>query len=189
MSRRKEKNHSTPPEIEQLESGDSTSRVIGIWGRWCPMWSLFVPGISPRSQGATWEGTPITSKTQQYLTTYAWAFATTLLSIFAFYYSYEALISPNPNLGKLFFSPSWTVFVINVLSQGVAFSLRVMYSTILQELRWVFASRTSGVSLSTFLGLNPATSLVGVWRLLWITGDHWFWCVQRYQTLSLILII
>ena len=173
----------------QLESDVSTSRITGIWSRWRPLFSLSIPCISPRPQWATWEGTPITSKTQQYLTTYAWALATALLSIFAFYYSYEALISPNPNLGKLFFSASSTVFVINVLSQGVAFSLRVLYSTILQELRWAFASRTSGVSLSTFLGLNPATSLVGVWRLLWIAGDHRFWCVQRYRTLSLILIM
>jgi hypothetical protein len=142
--------------------------------------SLLLPCMVPARTDGAREGTPITSKTQQYLPTYAWAFTTLLLSIFAFYYSYQSLVTVKPLLGNLFFSASTTVFVINILSQGVAFSLRVLYYTGLQELRWAFASRTSGVSLPTFLGLSPGTSLVGVWRLLWIPGKHRFWCAQRY---------
>jgi hypothetical protein len=128
-------------------------------------------------------GNTIPSRGQQYRTQFLLAFLSFLLSVLAFYYAYEALVSPRPILGRLIFSPSTTVFVINVLSQGVAFTMARVFSAIFETLRWNLASRKHGVSLTTFLGLSAGTSLFGVFRLLLASGQHRIWCLQRFLTL------
>jgi len=122
----------------------------------------------------------LSSKLRQYRAEFFFVFATLVLSIFAFYYSFEALIDPNPALGKLYFTPPTTVFVINVLSQGVAWMLKIFFASIFELLRWNFACRTTGVPLTTFLTLSAGTSLPGVFILLGTSGQHQWWCAQRY---------
>ena len=124
-------------------------------------------------------GTMIPPKTTQYRSNLFLAFSAFTLSIFAFYYSYEALINTNPVLGKILFSASTTVFIINVLSQGVSFVLKTWFASLFEALRWGFAARTSGVTLTTFLGLSAGTSLLGLCRLVCTYGQHCFWCAQR----------
>jgi hypothetical protein len=126
-------------------------------------------------------GTTIPSRRQRYRNQFRLASISFLLSIFAFYYAYEALVNPRPLLGRLIFSPSTTVFVVNVLSQSVAFIMAQVFSAIFETLRWSFASRRRGVMLTTFLGLSAGTSPFGVFRLLLASGRHRFWCAQRLK--------
>jgi hypothetical protein len=144
---------------------------------------------SPRPQSQVQPENPVagrgrvSSKTRQYRAEFFFAIAALVLSIFAFYYSYEALIDPNPALGNLYFSPPTTVFIINVLSQGVAWILKIFFASIFELLRWNFASRRSGVQVTTFLTLSTGTSLFGVFRLFRTSGQHQWWCAQRYLIL------
>ena len=92
------------------------------------------------------DGTTIPSRSRQYRTQFFLAFISFLLSVFAFYYAYEALINPRPILGRLIFSPSTTVFVVNVLSQGVAFIMARVFSALFESFRWSLASRSRGVT-------------------------------------------
>jgi hypothetical protein len=106
------------------------------------------------------------------------------LSVFIFWYVYAALVSDNPPLGPLLFSPSRILLVVTILSQGLAILFRVLFSCVFDALRWHFASRKMGVSTTTFLGLSPATSSLGVIKLLYSIGlrSHASWCLQRYLT-------
>jgi hypothetical protein len=124
------------------------------------------------------------SRSKQYHSLLLLLIGTTLLSIFAIYYAYQALLNPRPALGKLFFPPSDTVFVINVLSQGVTFAVLQLSALECESLRWILAARVKGVQLTTFLCLSVATSFFGTLRLLFIKGRHSFWCLQRYITRS-----
>ena len=104
------------------------------------------------------------------------------VSILLFLYVYAALVSDNPPLGPLLFSPSRTLLVITILSQGLAILYRILFGTVLDALRWHFAAREKGVSTTTFLGLSPATSSLGAVKLLYYGGlqSHAWWCLQRY---------
>jgi hypothetical protein len=126
------------------------------------------------------DGTTIPPKREQYRSQIFLAFASFLLSVFAFYYAYEALINPQPLLGKLIFSPSTTVFVINVLSQSVAFLIARVFASAFEALRWSLAARRRGVTLPTFLSLSSGTSLYGIFMLLLANGQHRIWCAQRF---------
>jgi hypothetical protein len=132
-------------------------------------------------------GTAISSKHTQYGWNLFCIIAAFALSNFALYYAYEALLSRRPALGKLFFPPSITVFVINVLSQGVAFLMNHLFASVFENLRWTFASQRTGARMATFLGLSGATSLLGVIRLLGVKGPHRIWCLQRSEPISFLL--
>jgi hypothetical protein len=103
-----------------------------------------------------------------------------LLSIFTFFYVYETLLTSEPALGKLLFSPSTTVFVINVLSQILGTVLGLLFAAAFEFLRWQLTTRDNGVQMTTFLAMSGATSLVGICRLLFSKGVHIFWCLQRF---------
>jgi len=137
-----------------------------------------------QNAGSLNEGTTISSKQTQYGSNLFFVIAAFVLSNLVLYYAYEALLSPRPALGKLFFPPSITIFVINVLSQGVAFLMAHLFASIFENLRWTFTSQKTGVRMTTFLGLSRATSLLGVVRLLCVKGPHRFWCLQRYGAVS-----
>jgi hypothetical protein len=111
------------------------------------------------------------------------------LSILLFLYVYAALVSDNPPLGPLLFSPSRTLLVITILSQGLAILFRMLFNSVFEALRWHFVSRKKGVSATTFLGLSPATSSLGVLKLLYLTKicNHTWWCIQRYSNVHSML--
>lgn len=104
------------------------------------------------------------------------------LSILLFLYVYASLVVNNPPLGPLLFSPSRTILVVTILSQGIAILLRMLFSCVFESLRWHFASRNNGIAATTFLGLSPATSSLGVMKLLYAGGlsNHMPWSIQRY---------
>jgi hypothetical protein len=104
------------------------------------------------------------------------------LSVILFLYVYAALVSNNPPLGPLLFSPSRTLLVITILSQGLANLFLMLFSNVFEAFRWHLASRKKGVLATTFLGLSPATSSFSTLKLLYANHicHHTWWCIQRY---------
>lgn len=164
-------------ELRLLSTGDGTGSNTPL----VPQPDGIDPGIQFDNQIMPRRINSFASKLRHHRWEFSLAFAALILSVFSFYYSYEALLSPDPALGKLNFPPPTTIFVINVLSQGVVWMLMLFFSSVFVLLRWNFASRTSGVPLTTFLALSPGTTLSGVVRLLHTRGPHQWWCAQRYR--------
>ncbi len=121
------------------------------------------------------------SKMRKY--TWIWILASTfiILSAFLTFFAYELLIRESAIPRALELSPGRTVLVINVLSQSLAFLGHILFSNVMEALRWAFLCRKKGVLLATFLGLSRATSMCGVAYLCLIRGSHLFWCIQRYN--------
>jgi hypothetical protein len=127
------------------------------------------------------DGTVIPSKFKKWKYDILLASGSILLSTFAFYYVYQSLVVSQPALGHLLFSPSTTVFVINIISQILAIVINLLFASAFEALRWQLASREIGVHLATFLGMSGATSPAGVLTLLMVKGTHQFWCLQKYS--------
>lgn len=125
-------------------------------------------------------GTAIPSKARQLRWMSVQLVLIFLLSVFVIYYFYQTLLLQNPKLGGLLFSPSITLLSATALSSALLFLISILFSQVFDALRWQLASRDHGVSMITFLALSGATSLIGVFRLLSVKGEHRFWCVQRY---------
>ena len=102
------------------------------------------------------------------------------LYTFLLIYFYAFLIAQQPQLGRLQFSPSRTIFVVGFLSQLVALLLTQLLRNAYNALRWLLASRETGVRITTFLALSGATTLPGVLGLTRVGGPHLIWCAQRY---------
>jgi hypothetical protein len=111
-----------------------------------------------------------------------WGFESTfiILSAFLAFFAYQLLITESAVPRALKLSPGRAVLVINVLSQSLAFLGQILFSDVMEALRWVLLCREKGVLLATFLGLSRATSIYGVACLCRIRGSHLFWCIQRY---------
>jgi hypothetical protein len=126
-------------------------------------------------------GTIVPSKYKQFESDLGLLGGTIILSCFACYYVFQTFLVNDPSLGRLLFSPSTTVFVINVLSQALAVLYTMVFLNAFQTSRWRLAARERGVSLSAFIGMSGATSVLGVGMLLRVKGTHRLWCVQRHD--------
>lgn len=82
--------------------------------------------------------------------------------LFVAFYVYQSVVSASPLLGRIFFTPSTTVFVINVMAQFLAVTLSMLITDAFEAFRWHLASKESGALLNTFLALSRATSAHGV---------------------------
>lgn len=63
-------------------------------------------------------------------------------------------------------SPSITVTVLRILSEGVSLLLNALISGTLNAVLWTTASTSGGLSLSTLLGLSTSTTSYGLLELL-----------------------
>lgn len=64
--------------------------------------------------------------------------------------------------------PKRTIAILSTMSTVSAFLLGELIQAIFERLRWVLASRPDGVLLTDFLGMSPATGILGVLAtLLW----------------------
>ena len=133
------------------------------------------------TENAEVTGTAIPSRIKQSLSNIALITGNVAFIIFVSYYVYESLVRSNPALGPLFFTPSTTVFVVNIMSQIVAIILKALFGSAFEALRWQLASRANGVLVTTFLTLSRATSSLGVFTLLLTArrGGHTPWGFQR----------
>ena len=126
-------------------------------------------------------GSVLQSKSKQLRLSWILALGTFSLAAFSTFYSWSVLISDNPALGSLqSLSPGKTLWIVNILSQAVAFSVCELLSMVFEALRWALASGESGILISTFLALSRATPLLGVVSLCSINGTHRLWCTKRY---------
>ena len=125
------------------------------------------------------QGTAIPSRLKQSFYIISLFIVAALLSTFVCYYVYQTLVSATPALGKLLFSASTTVFAVNILSQGVQITINTLFGDLFEAMRWQLASRRTGVSIKTFLGLSGSTPRIGIGMLLGAKGTHRFWCFQK----------
>jgi predicted lipase len=69
------------------------------------------------------------------------------------------------------------------MSTGSAFLLTVLAATVLNRMRWVLATQPNGVSFKDFIGMSPATNVIGVFGLLFSSkansGTKKGWLIQR----------
>lgn len=143
--------------------------------------SMELPRQSGTPKNEQQFGTILRSKARQLRWDLVFCLGMVPVSILLFLYVYAALISDNPHLGPLLFSPSRTLLIVTILSQGLAIIFRILFNNVFDKLRWHFASREKGVAATTFLGLSPAASSLAVVRLLYETGicGHTLWSIQR----------
>lgn len=102
------------------------------------------------------------------------------LAIFSFYYLYEALVSDNPRLGRLFLSPSRTLNLVSILTHSLATLLPIIIIQLFDIIRWPLLWRDNGILAPKFLALGAATSLWGLLTLGFMRGTHLLWTWQRY---------
>lgn len=100
-----------------------------------------------------------------------------ILSVISF-----AFMSSSSNPVIIFPKPQTTINIINFGTSVSVFLLGELWSGAFDSLRWTLASRNSGFSMASFLGLSRATSNFGVWKLLFhdFQVGHRKWCAQRY---------
>jgi len=108
------------------------------------------------------------------------AMITCIVSTFAVFYSYRALVNLSALPKHLALPPGKTVLVVNILSHVVAFLCWNLFVNTSEALRWAIACRPEkGILVTSFLTLSRATSLAGIWNLIAKGGTHQFWCIVK----------
>lgn len=115
---------------------------------------------------------------------------------FTSYYAFNATLT-RPQFDIISSVPTRTIGVLNALSTVSAFLLGELIQTVFERMRWVLASRPTGVSLTEFLGMSRATSMAGVLALIcWVKPEgtsgisavlsynRKLWIIQRYLSLQ-----
>jgi hypothetical protein len=98
-----------------------------------------------------------------------------------FYYVMEVLVSPDPHVGRLQYSPARTLLLVTIFSQTFLVVLHFLLNNVFDALRWQLASMQEGLDFCTFLALGNATSLYGAFMLLTVKGRHHAWTLQKYS--------
>jgi len=104
-----------------------------------------------------------------------------------------------PDLRFGFANPAWTLAFLSGFSTISMFFVGELVQATFERLRWTLTSRPKGVLLTNFLGMSRATSLVGVFGLLLLSGkggptrtllqkfadkQQW-WIIQRFVVINL----
>jgi hypothetical protein len=128
-------------------------------------------------------GIPIPGKWHQLLSLRIFCWTAIPGSAILFWYLYQSLVSEEPHLGPLLLSPSRTLLVVTILSQGTALLLTAYFASVFDRLRWRFVATGDGVSIVTFISLSSATSLIGIIKLLIYARPrrHLIWTCQRFD--------
>lgn len=90
-----------------------------------------------------------------------WGFVAIYAVLYSLYVA-EALIDPNPRLGKLLLKAPQTNVLISVMSQIFVTLLGAVFKDAFDSLRWHLAASETGSALSTFFELGAATSWLAV---------------------------
>jgi hypothetical protein len=105
-----------------------------------------------------------------------------LWSFITLYYAHNATLS-NPNEHLIPDNSEWTIGILNFMSAGSALLLTILASTVLNRMRWVLATQPNGVESRNFIGMSPATNVIGVLGLLFSGKDKSSkregWLIQR----------
>jgi len=102
------------------------------------------------------------------------------LTAFIFAWAYEILLAEIPSFGgAIVTSGSKSNVVITVLAQVFVQLVNLNLTSSFEVLGYQLASKSKGVSMPTFLQLNPATTYLGSLSLSRICGKHYIWAIQR----------
>jgi hypothetical protein len=157
-------------------------KSVLIEGEYTPPPSSQFPRYSPRDllQHSLLHGVRI-EKSPLYFTWCLWSL-TVLWCVITLSYAYNAARS-NPNQHLIPTNSEWTIGILNFMSTGSAFLLTVLAATVLNRMRWVLATQPNGVSFKDFIGMSPATNVIGVFGLLFSSkansGTKKGWLIQR----------
>ena len=164
-------------------------------------WELLSPGFPltpPPRYSSTFPsgGTGLQSVARQsYLELALGAFAIPCCIITLLYAYGSTLEMPKPR--ALYLDTGFTIFILWTLSQASMLTVRQLVNTTFDRMRWVLASKKAGILLTTFLNMSPATTLLGVIRLLVFSGKikekstNWerfknklqLWIIQRFVSI------
>lgn len=169
----------------------STSRFTSFFdlGR-SPIRGTIGKGLSRRL--SSYDGVQLQNPSR-FLNLNWWLFLLTILCCgFTSYYAFNATLT-RPQLDIISSVPSRTIGVLNALSTVSAFLLGELIQAVFERMRWVLASRPTGVALTEFLGISRATSMAGVLALLYwvkpegasgissaLSYNRKLWILQRY---------
>ena len=111
-------------------------------------------------------------------------------------YAWNASLSSSPLRRIMWNDPQKTIFTINLLSQVTVLLLSALSITACDNMRWRLCSRSTGMSLLSFIALAGSSSLHGLVQILFsrTTQKHtidlktsWYgcasyrlWCTQRW---------
>ncbi|KAK0625453.1 hypothetical protein B0T17DRAFT_273698 [Bombardia bombarda] len=118
-------------------------------------------------------------KTAKYAPTWAMTVLTFIITILTVWYSQRTMVDAKQVPSVMQLSPGLTVFMVNTLSQIIAYLAVTLFSDVLEQLRWSLACRPQGILLSSFLAMSRATPITGVFCLCRVRGSHQFWAFQR----------
>jgi hypothetical protein len=120
------------------------------------------------------------SKIKQLRSTIGMWFLTVALTAFIFTWTYEILLAEIPSFGgQIVTSGSKSNVTITVLAQVFVQLVHMNLTSSFEVLSYQLASKREGVSMPTFLQLNPATTYLGSLSLSRIRGKHYIWAIQR----------
>ena len=113
---------------------------------------------------------------------------TSLFLAFTIFFAYNS--SVEQPYWSLFVTqrPERSILILNIASQVTVFCLAELTISVLEAIRWAFASSVSGISGLTFIALSRATNIVGtmyLWAGLGPTpgrirrDGHKIWAGQR----------
>lgn len=149
-----------------------------------PLLNHTVPPGTPRfnippKRDVTAHNTVLLTRFEQHTVSLSLSVLAILLLGFSTWFIYTEFISWKPLSPALQLSTSHTINTVNILSHLNVFLVFLLLESASEALRWSLASRTKGVSITTFLALSRATGISGVTDLLRVPGCHRFWCILK----------
>jgi hypothetical protein len=105
---------------------------------------------------------------------------TVALTAFIFSWAYQILLAEIPTFGgAIVTSGSKSNVAITILAQVFVQLINLNLTSSFEVLSYQLASKGEGLSMPTFLQLNPATTYLGSLSLSRICGKHYVWAIQR----------
>ena len=120
----------------------------------------------------------------------AWSLiaVSTTVTVFTFYYGWNASFSSTPSAKFLWNQPNNTVFTLNLLSYIATVLVSNLINIICDQLRWSKCCRGKGIPFLSFLALSSGTTFLGLVHFLFSPVpsngrrlEHRWWSLQRYS--------
>jgi len=128
-----------------------------------------LPRYSTTTIGPQHDGIRLQSSARQLYLDWILLFATIFWCLLTALFAWNAS-RDEPNLSFGFANPTWTLAFLSAFSTISMFLVGELVQVTFERVRWTLASRPRGVLLTNFLGMSRATSLVGVFGLLFLSG-------------------
>jgi len=116
---------------------------------------------------------------------YTWLFvvlAVTWLTI-TILYIYSATPGSGNLVNAFMLAPSNKILVLQILTQGVAIIILMLFNMALDTVLWAAASSSKGISVPQFLALSSTTGIFGLLTLLRWKHRRRIWDAHRFSVL------